>query len=109
MLLLRGGIAQPDSPRLPIVASARGAESNRSACAFLLPIRYNNPSLPDPHSHFLHEWCTMRLRLLFAPVLAALMLSLPAGYSQAPKEKKRDLPTAPPPREKVADKPGLFE
>ncbi|MDB5312681.1 MAG: hypothetical protein JWO38_6883 [Gemmataceae bacterium] len=43
----------------------------------------------------------MRVRLLFAPALAALLVSLPAGYSQDPKDKKTGRPTeAPPPRTK---------
>ena len=46
----------------------------------------------------------MRLRLLFAPVLAAILVSLPAGFSQdKDKEKKKDGPeVAPAPREKIA-------
>jgi hypothetical protein len=39
----------------------------------------------------------MRVRLLFAPVLATLILSLPAAQSQ---DKKKGLPEAPAPREK---------
>ncbi len=46
----------------------------------------------------------MRLRLLFAPVLAALLVSLPAGYSQdKEKDNKKGGPeVAPAPREKTA-------
>lgn len=43
----------------------------------------------------------MRVRLLFAPVLATLMVSLPVGYSQDNPKKKGGPETAPPPREKV--------
>ncbi len=41
----------------------------------------------------------MRVRMLFASALAALLVSLTAGLAQD-KPKKKDLPTAPPPREK---------
>ena len=40
----------------------------------------------------------MRLRLVLAPVLAALLVSLPAGFTQ----DKKPLPEAPPPKEKAA-------
>jgi len=43
----------------------------------------------------------MRVRLLFAPILATLMVSLPIGYSQDPPKKKGGPDTAPPPREKT--------
>ena len=43
----------------------------------------------------------MRVRLLFAPVLAAMMISLPAGLSQDNPKKKGGSETAPPPREKT--------
>lgn len=42
----------------------------------------------------------MRVRLLFAPILATLMVSLPVGYSQD-NPKKKGPETAPPPREKA--------
>jgi hypothetical protein len=43
----------------------------------------------------------MRVRLLFAPILATLMVSLPVGFSQDNPKKKGGLETAPPPREKA--------
>src|SRR5437660_589606 len=43
----------------------------------------------------------MRLRLLFAPVLAALVVSFSAGYSQDTPKKKGGPEVAPPPREKT--------
>src|SRR5262245_17189792 len=44
------------------------------------------------------------MRMLLAPVLAALMLSLSSGYSQDPPKKKGGPDTAPPPREKFGPK-----
>src|SRR6185312_12841593 len=44
----------------------------------------------------------MRLRLLFAPALMALLLSVSAGYSQDKPKKKSGPEVAPPPHEKVA-------
>jgi hypothetical protein len=43
----------------------------------------------------------MRVRLLFAPVLAAMMASLPVAYTQDNPKKKGGPETAPPPREKT--------